>query len=317
MVGDEHQSIYRFRNADLEVFRRERQAARDDPERDVLPLLGNFRSRPAVLGGGQRGRRGAARRLRRADRRSHPGGRARRGRAAAHPRRGRARDARSWDAERDRARPAARAPRRRGSSPRRASSPSACASSSTRATRERGEIVVLLRAFTHVDAYEEALERAGLRPVRGRRARLLDPAAGRGPDRGCSAWSPTRSTTSACSAPSPRSPPGSPRRALAAARAPRAPRAEPRTHIWPVLEWRFGDGAGAGRRRARAGSSRSPPSDASRLERFCAILAGLRAEAAAALARGPGRAHDERLRLRPRPARPPTAGAGGWRTCAS
>ena len=29
---------------------------------------------------------------------------------------------------------------------------------------ERGEIVVLLRAFTHVDAYEEALERAGLRP---------------------------------------------------------------------------------------------------------------------------------------------------------
>ena len=29
MVGDEHQSIYRFRNADLEVFRREREAARE------------------------------------------------------------------------------------------------------------------------------------------------------------------------------------------------------------------------------------------------------------------------------------------------
>ena len=29
---------------------------------------------------------------------------------------------------------------------------------------ERGQIVVLLRAFTHVDAYEEALTRAGLRP---------------------------------------------------------------------------------------------------------------------------------------------------------
>ena len=28
----------------------------------------------------------------------------------------------------------------------------------------RGEIVVLLRAFTHVDAYEDALERAGLAP---------------------------------------------------------------------------------------------------------------------------------------------------------
>ena len=31
MVGDEHQSIYRFRNADLEVFRREREAARGRP----------------------------------------------------------------------------------------------------------------------------------------------------------------------------------------------------------------------------------------------------------------------------------------------
>src|SRR5206468_2136063 len=29
---------------------------------------------------------------------------------------------------------------------------------------ERGRIVVLLRAFTHVDAYEEALRRCGLRP---------------------------------------------------------------------------------------------------------------------------------------------------------
>ena len=28
----------------------------------------------------------------------------------------------------------------------------------------RGDIVVLLRAFTHVDAYEEALDRAGLAP---------------------------------------------------------------------------------------------------------------------------------------------------------
>ena len=56
MVGDEHQSIYRFRNADLEVFRRERAEAQRDPDRDVLPLRGNFRSRPAVLGGDQRGR---------------------------------------------------------------------------------------------------------------------------------------------------------------------------------------------------------------------------------------------------------------------
>ena len=32
------------------------------------------------------------------------------------------------------------------------------------AVSRAGEMVVLLRAFTHVDAYEEALERAGLRP---------------------------------------------------------------------------------------------------------------------------------------------------------
>ncbi len=29
---------------------------------------------------------------------------------------------------------------------------------------DRGEMVVLLRAFTHLDAYEDSLERAGLRP---------------------------------------------------------------------------------------------------------------------------------------------------------
>ena len=55
-----------------------------------------------------------------------------------------------------------RAPRRT-SSPRRASSPSACASWPTQGV-DRGEMVVLLRAFTQLDAYEDSLERAGLRP---------------------------------------------------------------------------------------------------------------------------------------------------------
>jgi ATP-dependent helicase/nuclease subunit A len=48
-VGDEHQSIYRFRNADLEVFRAQRRKAEESPGTEVLPLRGNFRSRPPIL----------------------------------------------------------------------------------------------------------------------------------------------------------------------------------------------------------------------------------------------------------------------------
>jgi ATP-dependent helicase/nuclease subunit A len=49
VVGDEFQSIYRFRHADLDVFRERRAVAARDPEVDELPLRGNFRSRPEVL----------------------------------------------------------------------------------------------------------------------------------------------------------------------------------------------------------------------------------------------------------------------------
>jgi ATP-dependent helicase/nuclease subunit A len=51
-VGDELQSIYGFRHADLDVFRRERKRFRemDDAAGRVLPLTGNFRARPEVLG---------------------------------------------------------------------------------------------------------------------------------------------------------------------------------------------------------------------------------------------------------------------------
>jgi ATP-dependent helicase/nuclease subunit A len=44
-VGDEFQSIYRFRHADVEVFRERRAASAG-----VLPLTENYRSRPEVLG---------------------------------------------------------------------------------------------------------------------------------------------------------------------------------------------------------------------------------------------------------------------------
>ncbi len=43
-VGDEFQSVYRFRHADVDVFK-ERRAASDD----VLPLTRNYRSRPELL----------------------------------------------------------------------------------------------------------------------------------------------------------------------------------------------------------------------------------------------------------------------------
>jgi ATP-dependent exoDNAse (exonuclease V) beta subunit len=50
-VGDELQSIYRFRHADVEVFRAERLAADAVPDTTagVRRLAGNFRSRPEVL----------------------------------------------------------------------------------------------------------------------------------------------------------------------------------------------------------------------------------------------------------------------------
>ncbi len=49
LVGDEFQSIYGFRHADLEVFRGKREEFRDSGKAKVLPLSGNFRSRPEIV----------------------------------------------------------------------------------------------------------------------------------------------------------------------------------------------------------------------------------------------------------------------------
>ena len=50
-VGDELQSIYGFRHADLAVFRRERKRFREMRDAgQVMPLTGNFRAVPEVLG---------------------------------------------------------------------------------------------------------------------------------------------------------------------------------------------------------------------------------------------------------------------------
>ena len=134
---------------------------------EVLPLSGNFRARPELiaatnaigeelLGGLQPGGfppltvgklpdgGGAARR--------RPGGRAAAHRGGRLGRGG------------DRARPPGRRP---DAAPRSSPRPAALAARLRELAAEgvpRGDIVVLLRAFTHVDAFEEALDRAGLSP---------------------------------------------------------------------------------------------------------------------------------------------------------
>ena len=162
VVGDEFQSIYRFRHADLEVFRRRRDEARRDGRTLERPLRGNFRSRPEVLAAvnfagaallrdfvpleaGREAGVGPATELLltdvSADKPGQPTG---------------------WRAEGIDLEP----PAAEGSPP--------CVAEArflAQRLREladadvpRGDMVVLLRAFTHVDAYEEALERAGLAP---------------------------------------------------------------------------------------------------------------------------------------------------------
>jgi ATP-dependent helicase/nuclease subunit A len=51
LVGDEFQSIYGFRHADVEVYRREhrRFAEGGEPSGDALPLTGNFRAAPELV----------------------------------------------------------------------------------------------------------------------------------------------------------------------------------------------------------------------------------------------------------------------------
>ncbi len=162
MVGDELQSIYGFRHADLDVFRRQRAAIEASPDAEAMALSGNFRSRPALigaidlLGGVLLGDSFRPLRVGAPPERETP------------PREGPAvellltgRD--GWDAEEIELQPATDA----------TTPPSQLAEARFVAARlraladagvERGEMVVLLRAFTHLDAYEDSLERAGLRP---------------------------------------------------------------------------------------------------------------------------------------------------------
>jgi ATP-dependent exoDNAse (exonuclease V) beta subunit len=162
MVGDELQSIYGFRHADLDVFREQRRRVEAEPSSLAVDLSGNFRARPELIGavneiGGHL--LGAEYRPLRVGALPDPAG----------PRDGGPgvellmTAEKGWDEPGIDLRPAtdARTP------------PNQLAEARFVASRlrelaeggvPRGEMVVLLRAFTHLDAYEDSLERAGLRP---------------------------------------------------------------------------------------------------------------------------------------------------------
>jgi len=162
VVGDELQSIYGFRHADLDVFREQRRAVEQSPDAVAMELSGNFRSRPEVIGAvnaiGERLLGDAFHPLRVGALPQLPESP---GDGPAVELLLTARD--GWDGEGIDLTPATDAD----------TPPNHLAEARFVAERlrelaesgvERGEMVVLLRAFTHLDAYEDSLERAGLRP---------------------------------------------------------------------------------------------------------------------------------------------------------
>jgi ATP-dependent helicase/nuclease subunit A len=162
VVGDELQSIYGFRHADLDVFRARREELDRRADAELMRLSGNFRSRPEVVGAvnlfGETLLGAAYTPLRV-------------GMAPPEdPARGEgppvellltARD--GWDGEEIELEPAID-----GATPLNCLAEARSVAERLRRLADegvpRGEMVVLLRAFTHLDAYEDSLERAGLRP---------------------------------------------------------------------------------------------------------------------------------------------------------
>ncbi len=266
-VGDELQSIYGFRHADLDVFRAQRALAEQRPDAELMELSGNFRSRPeaiaavnrfgtALFGDSYRPLRVGA---------PPPAG----------PPAGQgppvellltARD--GWDGEEIDLEPPID-----GHTPLNCLAEARAVAARLRELADagvaRGEMVVLLRAFTHLDAYEDSLERAGLRPyvVGGRGywsqqqvsdvcallatianplddqslfGALASPACGAAPD---TLW------------------------LLRAA-------AGSRRHVWPALERAVG--AGEGELAAPERLEQIPPGEIELLRRFASTLARLR-----------------------------------------
>ncbi len=162
VVGDELQSIYGFRHADLDVFREQRRAVEQSPDAVAMELSGNFRSRPEVIGAvnavGERLLGDAFHPLRVGGRPQLPEPP---GEGPAVELLLTARD--GWDGEGIDLAPATDA-----DTPSNHLAEARFVAERLRELAEsgveRGEMVVLLRAFTHLDAYEDSLERAGLRP---------------------------------------------------------------------------------------------------------------------------------------------------------
>jgi ATP-dependent helicase/nuclease subunit A len=173
-VGDEFQSIYGFRHADLDVFRRQRELVEQRADAELMELSGNFRSRPeliaavnlfgaALLGDSYRPLRVGAT----PEPADGPISQEARGISAHRPQESpvelllTARD--GWDGEEIELEPAID-----GRTPLNCLAEARSVAERLRELAEegidRGEMVVLLRAFTHLDAHEDALERAGLRP---------------------------------------------------------------------------------------------------------------------------------------------------------
>jgi ATP-dependent helicase/nuclease subunit A len=161
VVGDELQSIYGFRHADLDVFRQRRAAIEASPNGETIPLSGNFRSRPEVIGAvnaiGERLLAGyTPLRVGTPPSRPEPPGE---GPAVEMLLTGRE----GWDDGEIQLDPVtdARTPANQLAEAR-----FLAARLRELADRgvKRGAMVVLLRAFTRLDAHEDSLERAGLRP---------------------------------------------------------------------------------------------------------------------------------------------------------
>ena len=162
VVGDELQSIYGFRHADLDVFRRRREEIDRRGDAELMRLSGNFRSRPEVVGAvnlfGEALLGAAYNPLRVGT--PPPEEPA----AGAGPPVELLLTAREgWDAEGIELEPAID-----GATPLNCLAEARAVAERLRELADegvpRGEMVVLLRAFSHLDAYEDALERAGLRP---------------------------------------------------------------------------------------------------------------------------------------------------------
>ena len=242
-VGDEHQSIYRFRNADLAVFReRARARASRTPAPRCWPCAGTSARRPAPLAAIDATGSGLLERFTPLTwgRPTPDDGRPAGSVELLLTQDERSGDAPRWNDEGDRARASRLRRRSPPRSPRRASSPSACARWSTPArpsaatsssccapsptstpTRRRS------RGRDSTPTWSAAA-------ATGRSSRSRTSSA-------CSAASRTRSTTSALLG------------ALASPAVGVSPDAlwllrqvaGPNSHIWPVIDWRYGDGTRA------------------------------------------------------------------------